>query len=58
VFDLSPRHSRDSAILDVTLTAAGVTDVRWTPVVIEDGLPTPARGRAARRILERVAPIR
>lgn len=46
--------ARDSAILDVTLTRAGVTRVRWHPVVIRGGFPRPASGVDRRRILGRL----
>jgi poly-gamma-glutamate synthesis protein (capsule biosynthesis protein) len=46
--------ARDSAILDVTLGPAGVTSVRWHPVVIRGGFPQPASGAARRRILARL----
>jgi poly-gamma-glutamate synthesis protein (capsule biosynthesis protein) len=46
--------ARDSAILDVTLGRAGVTSVRWHPVVIRGGFPQPASGADRRRILRRL----
>ena len=45
---------RDSAILDVTLGPAGVTSVRWHPVVVRGGFPQPATGADRRRILRRL----
>lgn len=47
-------RSNDSAILDVTLTPAGVTTLRWIPVVIEGGVPRPAVGAEIARILARL----
>jgi poly-gamma-glutamate capsule biosynthesis protein CapA/YwtB (metallophosphatase superfamily) len=46
--------ARDSAILDVTLGPAGVTAVRWHPVIIRGGFPQPASGADRRRILARL----
>lgn len=47
----------DSAILDVTLTADGVTDFTWIPIVIRKALPQPANGDDADRILAVLRPI-
>jgi poly-gamma-glutamate capsule biosynthesis protein CapA/YwtB (metallophosphatase superfamily) len=44
----------DSAILDVTLTADGVASLEWLPIVIERGIPRPARGDEIPRILARL----
>ncbi len=57
VFDQSRGISNDSAILDVTLTAAGVAAVRWIPVELVNGYPTRATGSVAARILDRLAPL-
>jgi hypothetical protein len=47
--------ANDSAILDVTLTPAGVTSFNWIPVLIDRrGIPKPATGADAERILERL----
>ena len=54
VFDGFTPPFHDSAILDVTLTRDGVADVRWIPVLLEDGIPRLASGRDAERILRRV----
>ncbi len=51
------RAAPDSAILDVTLTMDGVTDVRWIPVVVERGLPRLAEGADAERVLGRLARV-
>lgn len=42
----------DSAILDMTLTPAGVTALRWIPVVIVGGVPRPAVGAEIARIMK------
>lgn len=47
----------DSAILDVTLSAAGVDSFTWIPVVIEGAFPRPARGAEIDRIMARLKPI-
>jgi poly-gamma-glutamate synthesis protein (capsule biosynthesis protein) len=47
----------DSAILDVTLTADGVTHFAWIPIVIRKALPHPAAGDDAERILKVLRPI-
>jgi poly-gamma-glutamate synthesis protein (capsule biosynthesis protein) len=46
--------ARDSAILDVTLTPAGVTRMAWHPVIVRGGFPQPAVGSDRRRILDRL----
>jgi poly-gamma-glutamate capsule biosynthesis protein CapA/YwtB (metallophosphatase superfamily) len=46
--------SNDSAILDVTLTADGVSSVNWIPVVIEAGIPRPAVGAEIDRVMRRL----
>lgn len=43
--------ANDSAILDVTVTAAGVTSFDWFPVVLEGGIPRPAVGSERARVL-------
>ena len=50
-------RAKDSAILDVTLTADGVTDFSWIPIVIRDALPHPATGDDAERILDVLRPV-
>jgi poly-gamma-glutamate capsule biosynthesis protein CapA/YwtB (metallophosphatase superfamily) len=57
VFDKTRGIGADSAILDVTLTRDGVSQLRWIPVLIHDGFPTLARGTDARRIRNRLQPI-
>ncbi|MEP7379060.1 MAG: CapA family protein [Chloroflexota bacterium] len=47
----------DSAILDVTLSAAGVESFNWIPVVIERAFPRPAQGSEIGRIMARLKPI-
>lgn len=56
VFDLFDGPSRDSVIADVTLTAEGVTEVRWIPVLVSkrDGRPRLAGAAASQRILARL----
>jgi hypothetical protein len=46
--------ANDSAILDVMLTPSGVATLAWIPVVIVNGLPRPATGADAERILRRL----
>lgn len=53
-FDGAPN---DTAILDVTLTPAGVTSVDWIPLVIEGGIPRAASPAEAARILRRIPEI-
>lgn len=55
VFDDYTGPQNDSAILDVTLSAEGVTRVNWIPVEIEDGLPRPATAEEAARIMSQLA---
>jgi poly-gamma-glutamate synthesis protein (capsule biosynthesis protein) len=43
--------ANDSAILDVEVTADGVAQLSWIPVVIQAGVPKPATGADADRIL-------
>jgi poly-gamma-glutamate synthesis protein (capsule biosynthesis protein) len=50
-------RAKDSAILDVTLTADGVTGFSWIPIVIRDALPHPASGADAARIMDVLRPI-
>jgi poly-gamma-glutamate synthesis protein (capsule biosynthesis protein) len=50
-------RAKDSAILDVTLTADGVTDFDWIPIVIRKALPQPATGPDAERVLDQIRPI-
>jgi poly-gamma-glutamate synthesis protein (capsule biosynthesis protein) len=50
-------RAKDSAILDVTLTAEGVTGFRWIPVIIREALPRPASGEDAERIMDVLRPI-
>jgi poly-gamma-glutamate capsule biosynthesis protein CapA/YwtB (metallophosphatase superfamily) len=57
VFDLSRGASNDSAVLDVTLTAAGVTAVRWVPVELDHSFPRPATPTERARIRARLRPI-
>jgi len=44
----------DSVILTATLTAQGVADFDWIPVVLQDGLPSIATGADAQRILTKI----
>lgn len=57
VFDFMTGRQLDSAILDVTLSADGVTSFSWIPVVIERGLPRPAAGAEINRILAQIRPL-
>jgi poly-gamma-glutamate synthesis protein (capsule biosynthesis protein) len=52
-------QSRDSAILRLTLTPAGVESFEWIPVVLDpnDGRPALAQGEAFDRIMERIATL-
>ncbi|MDL2334847.1 MAG: CapA family protein, partial [Chloroflexota bacterium] len=50
-------RAKDSAILDVTLTAEGVTDFDWIPIVIRQALPQPATGDDSERVLDQIRPI-
>jgi len=49
--------ANDSAILDVTLTPAGVTSLDWIPVVLEGGIPRPAVGNERDRVLRGLPPL-
>lgn len=49
--------SNDTAILDVTLTASGVSSFNWIPMVIEGGIPRPAVGNEIDRIMSRLKPV-
>jgi poly-gamma-glutamate capsule biosynthesis protein CapA/YwtB (metallophosphatase superfamily) len=51
VFSRFTGRSNDSAILDVTLGAHGVEAFSWIPIVIVNGVPQPAGGADARRIM-------
>ena len=53
-FDGAPN---DTAILDVTLTASGVSSFNWIPMVIEGGIPRPAVGSEIDRIMSRLPAI-
>jgi poly-gamma-glutamate synthesis protein (capsule biosynthesis protein) len=57
VSDRGTWSSRDSAILDVTLSTAGVESFSWIPIVIERGFPRPAQGPEIARIMARLRPI-
>lgn len=57
VFDSMPPPQRESAILDVTLTAEGVTHVHWVPILLAHGLPVPATGATAKRIMRHLKPL-
>jgi len=46
--------ANDTAILDVTLTADGVTSLDWIPLVIEGGVPRPAVGPEIPRVMGRL----
>jgi poly-gamma-glutamate capsule biosynthesis protein CapA/YwtB (metallophosphatase superfamily) len=54
VFDSFTGVSNDSVILDVTLTASGVSSFRWIPVVVYRGRPRLAVGDEVPRILARI----
>ena len=54
VFDRFDGASNDSAILDVKVTAEGVASLSWIPVLIVRGIPRPATGADADRILARL----
>jgi poly-gamma-glutamate capsule biosynthesis protein CapA/YwtB (metallophosphatase superfamily) len=54
VFDGYDGASNDSAILDVSLSRAGVTGFTWAPVVVADGFPQLATGEDAERIRRRL----
>lgn len=57
VSDRGSLRSHDSAILDVTLSSAGVTSFNWIPVEIELGFPRPARESEISRITKRLQPV-
>lgn len=54
VFDRFEGDANDTAILDVTLSADGVTSFRWIPIVIERGFPRPAVGAEIPRVLAKL----
>jgi poly-gamma-glutamate synthesis protein (capsule biosynthesis protein) len=55
VFDGFSGKANDSAILDVTLSAAGVDSFKWIPVVVTStGRPRPAVGSEIARVLGRI----
>ncbi len=54
VFDGFSGTANETAILAVTLTRAGVRDVRWTPAIIRSGRPQIAGGQLAAGILARL----
>jgi poly-gamma-glutamate synthesis protein (capsule biosynthesis protein) len=56
VFDGFGPPATNSAVLAVTLTAAGVVAYEWLPVVISGGLPRLATVEEAEIILQQVAP--
>jgi len=49
--------SRDSAILNVTLSAAGVSSFSWIPIVIDGGFPRRAIGAEIPRVMARLKPL-
>jgi poly-gamma-glutamate synthesis protein (capsule biosynthesis protein) len=55
VFDDYTGRQNETAILDVSLSAEGVESVNWIPIVIEDGLPRPARPDERERIMRQLA---
>ena len=57
ISDRGNRRSRDTAILDVTLSKAGVESMNWIPVVIQNGFAHLATGADAARIMARLKPI-
>lgn len=57
VFDQFEGRPNDSVILDVTLTADGVSEARWIPVIVRDGFPHLAEGEDADRILGRLVDL-
>jgi len=57
VFDMTSGTGADSAILDVTLTRDGVSNLHWIPVRLNNGFPVLAYGADARRILAQLRPI-
>ncbi|HSH21085.1 MAG TPA: hypothetical protein VK992_00530 [Candidatus Caenarcaniphilales bacterium] len=54
MFDLFEGAPNDSAILDVTLDAAGVVSLNWLPTLIVNGIPRPAPESDVERILRRI----
>lgn len=56
VFDFMEGAQLEAAILDVTLTADGVTEFSWIPIVIQRGFPRPAVGAEIDRIMARLIP--
>ena len=58
VFDQFEGRPNDSVILDVTLTADGVSEVSWIPVMVRNGFPHLAQGEDADRILGRIPQLR
>jgi poly-gamma-glutamate capsule biosynthesis protein CapA/YwtB (metallophosphatase superfamily) len=52
VFDGFAMPANHSAIMDATLTAHGVVDLKWIPVVLEQGLPRPAKPDEAAAIMQ------
>jgi poly-gamma-glutamate synthesis protein (capsule biosynthesis protein) len=54
VFSRFTGRANDSAILDVTLSADGVESFDWIPVLIKNGVPRPATGSDATRILAEI----
>lgn len=57
VFDGYKGDANDTAILEATLDRQGVSDLKWIPIEIENGLPRPANDIEAARILARVKPL-
>lgn len=57
VFDYFTGRPNDTAILDVTLSAAGVQSVHWIPIVIKDGFPRPAVGDEIPRVMGRLVEL-
>lgn len=57
VFDGYRGDANDSAILEATLDKQGVSDLKWIPIEIENGLPRPAKDIETARILARVKPL-
>jgi poly-gamma-glutamate synthesis protein (capsule biosynthesis protein) len=51
VFDYFTGDPNDTAILDVTLTAAGVQSLSWIPIEIDHGFPRPANAEETARIM-------
>lgn len=57
VFDDYTGPQNDTAILDVTLSARGVEEVSWLPMVIEEGLPRPATADERARIMRQLSHV-